>query len=215
MEKKLYRDEHHKVLGGVCAGLADYFGVDVSIIRVLFVLSMVLKGVGFLPYIVLWIVLPRRTNYNFNDPGFKPGVTPGYNPNFNNPNYNNPYSTPHVDYTVPPITPGQPFIPVPPKTSSNVGLIFGVVLIVLGSVFLLDEFDFIPELDFEKVWPVILVAVGAVLIFTGQKKQPWEKEGWNTKANDSTVNADAPGHDKSAYEADKKDDQTGSNPPII
>src|SRR3954465_12935519 len=100
MEKKLYRDEHHKVLGGVCAGLAEYFDVDVSIIRVLFALSLVLKGVGFVPYIILWIVLPRKS-YNFNDPGYKPGVTPGFNPNFSNP-----FSTPHVDYTVPPVMPG-------------------------------------------------------------------------------------------------------------
>src|SRR5476649_1307276 len=60
MEKKLYRDEHHKVIGGVCAGLADYFGIDVSIVRLVFVLTLILKGGGGLLYIILWIVLPKR-----------------------------------------------------------------------------------------------------------------------------------------------------------
>ncbi len=58
MEKKLYRDTHNKVIGGVCSGLAEYFNVDVSIVRVLFLASLILKGGGFLVYIVLMIVLP-------------------------------------------------------------------------------------------------------------------------------------------------------------
>lgn len=60
MEKKLYRDEQHKSIGGVCAGLAEYFNVDVSIVRLVFVLALVLKGVGLIPYIILWIVLPKN-----------------------------------------------------------------------------------------------------------------------------------------------------------
>ena len=139
MEKKLYRDEHRKVIGGVCAGLADYFGVDVSVVRAIFAISLVLKGIGFIPYIVLWIVLPKK-NYNFNNPNINPGVDyTSFNPNFNQ-GYNNP----KVDYSVPPPSASQPFMPSAKK--SNAGLIFGVVLIVLGASFLLDEFNIIPEL---------------------------------------------------------------------
>ena len=172
MEKKLYRDERHKMIGGVCAGLADYFGVDVSIVRVIFVISMCLKGVGLLPYIVLWIVLPKRP-FGFYEP-FNPGVTPGYNPN-----YQQTYGDVKVDYTVPkPPFPGQPFPPYQPvKKSSNVGVMFGVILIALGTIFLVDELNIIPDWDFEKLWPAILVVAGAAIIFGG-KKQPWEKEGW-------------------------------------
>lgn len=208
MEKKLYRDEHHKVLGGVCAGLAEYFDVDVSIIRVLFALSLVLKGVGFVPYIILWIVLPRKS-YNFNDPGYKPGVTPGFNPNFSNP-----FSTPHVDYTVPPVMPGAPFVPAP-KKASNAGIIFGVALIVLGAAFLLDEFDFIPEVDFERIWPVILVAVGITMIFTGQKKQPWEKQGWQAKAEEPAFNPNIPSDADTMDNTVKKEDDQNNYPPVV
>lgn len=174
MEKKLYRDEQHKTVGGVCAGLAEYFNIDISIVRVLFVLAVCLKGVGVLPYIILWIVLPKRP-FNYTNPNFKPGVTPGYNPN-----YNQPFGDVKVDYTVPqPPFPGQPFAPMQPvKKSSNAGVIFGIVLISLGTIFLLDQIDIIPDFDFERLWPIVLVAVGATLIF-GAKKQPWEKEGWH------------------------------------
>jgi len=201
MEKKLYRDEHRKMIGGVCAGLADYFSIDVSIIRAIFLLSLVLKGVGFLPYVVLWIVLPKRM-YDFHNPNAN------INPGVDYTNFNQGYNSPKVDYTVPPPTASHPFMPAPAK-KSNAGLIFGVVLIVLGGVFLLDEFDIFPDFDFEKTWPVILVAIGAMLIFTGQKKEAWEKHEWqnpsattDSKVTDATVeNSDA----------DKKDDQNNSS----
>jgi phage shock protein C len=183
MEKKLYRDEQRKSVGGVCAGLAEYFGIDVSIVRVIFVLSVCLKGIGLLPYIVLWIVLPKKP-FNYTDPTFRPGVTPGYNPN-----YGQPFGDVKVDYTVPPPhTMGQPFAPV--KKTSNAGLMFGVVLIVLGSIFLLDQFDWIPDWDFEKLWPVVLVAVGATLIF-GSKKQPWEKANWHAEKKEAEFKTEA------------------------
>ncbi len=57
--KKLYRDEDSKVLGGVCSGLAAYFGVDVTVIRLLFVIGLPILGISFLTYIILWITAPK------------------------------------------------------------------------------------------------------------------------------------------------------------
>ncbi|WP_258103778.1 PspC domain-containing protein [Marinoscillum sp. MHG1-6] len=56
--KKLYRNNDDRVLGGVAAGIAAYFGVDVVVIRLLFVLTLFLGGSGALLYIVLWIITP-------------------------------------------------------------------------------------------------------------------------------------------------------------
>ena len=56
--KRLYRDENDKVLGGVCAGLANYFNMDRTIIRVIFVILIFSFGFGLIPYIILWIALP-------------------------------------------------------------------------------------------------------------------------------------------------------------
>jgi phage shock protein C len=58
MEKRLYRSRADSMLGGVCGGLAAYFSVDVTLIRLLFVLFAVATGVGILAYFILWLVVP-------------------------------------------------------------------------------------------------------------------------------------------------------------
>lgn len=55
--KRLYRDLNDKVIGGVCSGLANYFGIDVVVVRVIFVI-LAFTGVSILPYIILWIAVP-------------------------------------------------------------------------------------------------------------------------------------------------------------
>src|SRR6267154_840474 len=60
--KKLVRDSRRKVLGGVCAGLAHYFGVDSVWPRLIFALMTLGYGGGILVYIILWIVLPADEN---------------------------------------------------------------------------------------------------------------------------------------------------------
>ena len=55
--KRLFRDENDKVLGGVCSGLANYFNIDVVIARIIFVV-LLFSGVGFLTYIIMWIAVP-------------------------------------------------------------------------------------------------------------------------------------------------------------
>lgn len=57
--KRLYRSINNQVWGGVAAGLADYFGIDISIMRVIFVFCL-FAGFGFIVYIVLWAVLPEK-----------------------------------------------------------------------------------------------------------------------------------------------------------
>ncbi|NNE46662.1 MAG: PspC domain-containing protein [Rhodothermales bacterium] len=59
---KLTRSSSNKVLAGVCAGLADYFGLDPTLVRVGYVLLSVLSAAfpGLLVYIILMLVLPER-----------------------------------------------------------------------------------------------------------------------------------------------------------
>jgi phage shock protein PspC (stress-responsive transcriptional regulator) len=56
--KRLMRSSTDKKIGGVCAGLADYFDLDPTILRVIWVLLVLCAGSGLVFYIVLWIVLP-------------------------------------------------------------------------------------------------------------------------------------------------------------
>ncbi len=57
--KKLYRDTEDRVLGGVSSGIASYFGIDVVLVRILFVISIFLGGAGLIAYIILWIITPE------------------------------------------------------------------------------------------------------------------------------------------------------------
>jgi phage shock protein C len=59
--KRLTRNPDDKMIGGVCAGVADYFGIDVTLVRVLTVLGAVF-GLGSLlvAYVVAWILVPQR-----------------------------------------------------------------------------------------------------------------------------------------------------------
>lgn len=56
----LTRPRQGAVIAGVCAGLADRFGMDANLLRLLFVLSCLLPGPQFIIYLVLWVIMPRR-----------------------------------------------------------------------------------------------------------------------------------------------------------
>ena len=60
MEKKLYRSITDKKLAGVCGGLAEYLGMDSSIIRLILVLAVLFAGVGILAYIIAALVIPQQ-----------------------------------------------------------------------------------------------------------------------------------------------------------
>lgn len=59
-EKKFTRSTTDKMIAGVAGGLAKYFDIDATIVRVLFVLFALAGGPGILAYIILWIVMPEE-----------------------------------------------------------------------------------------------------------------------------------------------------------
>lgn len=191
MEKKLQRDEHNKMIAGVCAGLAEYLSIDITLVRAVFLITLIFHGAGLLPYIVLWIAMPKKL-YSFN----------------NNP-FNN---TGPVDYTVPPTTgpydvpnqPGAPFV-MPPKKASNASIIVGIALVAFGSFFLLDEFDFLPDWDFSRLWPIVFVVMGLVLIFSRKKQNPWDKENWHVTEQPDADIKEEPAKEEPTERTDKED----------
>ena len=60
MEKKLYKVEQGKMIEGVCGGIAEYFNIDPTIIRIAWALLAVCAGSGILAYIICAIVMPRK-----------------------------------------------------------------------------------------------------------------------------------------------------------
>lgn len=64
--KRLYRSGKEKVLGGVCGGVAEYFNIDPIIIRLLWILSIFLWGLGIIFYIIAWIIIPKNPKHKWN-----------------------------------------------------------------------------------------------------------------------------------------------------
>ena len=58
--KRLYRSRTDRVLGGVCAGIGNYLNVDPVLIRVAWVVAFFAAGVGFLAYLIAWIMIPEE-----------------------------------------------------------------------------------------------------------------------------------------------------------
>ncbi|PZP37438.1 MAG: hypothetical protein DI598_21175, partial [Pseudopedobacter saltans] len=63
--RRLYRDENHKILGGVCSGIANYFGIDPVIMRIV---AIIFFGAAFIPYIVIWMVVPSSATKVIGSP---------------------------------------------------------------------------------------------------------------------------------------------------
>lgn len=64
MQKKLYLSEHDKKIFGVCGGLAEYFEIDSTIIRLIWAISIFCFGFGVLPYIIMALIVPKDDNRN-------------------------------------------------------------------------------------------------------------------------------------------------------
>jgi len=58
--KKLYRSRKEKMIAGICGGLSEHFGIDPTLIRVLFVLFAFLGGTALLLYLIMWVIVPLK-----------------------------------------------------------------------------------------------------------------------------------------------------------
>jgi len=57
--RRLERNSDNKMIAGVASGVADFYGLDTSIVRIVWLLSIFLGGIGLVAYVVMWIVLPE------------------------------------------------------------------------------------------------------------------------------------------------------------
>jgi len=135
--KRLYRSRTHKVIGGVAGGIGEYLDIDPVLARILFIVALFAGGVGFLAYIIAWIIIPEQPRES----------TMTMPPDTQQP-------------TMPP-QPQQPSKPEEaPRRGSIVG---GLVLLVLGLLFLGQ--NFLADFNFGDWWPLILVAIGVGLLY--------------------------------------------------
>jgi len=204
MDRKLLRNMHDKVIAGVSSGIAEYMQVDVTIIRLLFVLSTIfLFGTGILVYLVMWIIVPE--NYDpaarfskFNDYFKDAGKASSFNaagfaqpskesepviPTENtSPNWTSSFG--NKGYAEPKAANDFKLYPKDNETGRTVG---GLFLLVIGIYFMLNEFDIIPFwFSLSKLWPLIFVAIGLSFILKSKRKNDWEawKQEQNLKEED-------------------------------
>lgn len=137
--KKLYRSRKDKMIGGVAGGLAEYFDIDPTLIRIIFVVTLFVGGGGFLAYIILWIVIPEEP-FVFVTPDTSSAQTSG------------------SQTTNPPPAPGE-YYETRHQKKRNIG---GAILIVIGVLFLMD--NLMPRFHFGDFWPLILIAIGIGLL---------------------------------------------------
>ena len=138
--KRLERSRTNRVIAGVCAGLADYFKIDIALMRVLFVVATICGSFGFWMYVILWIVVPEE---NILGPGSS-----------NQQSYGD-----TID-----ITPNDE---KDDKKSVNGAMIASLILIFIGLVALIDNFT--PIAWVWKLWPVPLIIIGVVLLINSTK----------------------------------------------
>ncbi|MEE1885093.1 PspC domain-containing protein [Pedobacter flavus] len=190
MEKKLYRNEHDKMLAGVCSGLGNYLGIEVTIVRLVMVLlTFVLVFSPIIVYIILWVILPVNPNgmQYFNT--FNSSAGSQFN-SANDPNdfnkagqWENKWNMPNEGFNT-------NFNPDNFRPKNNNGkIIAGVILIVLGGLFLVRELEILPYwFSVRKLWPLIFVGLGLAFIFKSKKDKQFEEfKAANEKYN-STVN---------------------------
>lgn len=155
MERRLYRSRTDRMIAGVCGGLADYFDVDPTLVRIAFVVLFFLHGVGLLAYIILAIVLPQKgseaskpsdvVRENLSDIGRTASeFGDDLRTRFDQEGYE---ASDRVQRR---------------ERRRN---LFGIILILLGVLFLMANLGLLWWINFNLIWPLILVAIGLLLLF--------------------------------------------------
>lgn len=161
MQNKLYRSRKFRVFGGVAGGLAEYFHLDVILVRILFIIITLFSGLGILFYIVLWIVVPEEPfdmAYGFKMPQGEPASPPESSTG----------SSAEGEKAGENIF-GSPDFTVPPPAAKNTGRVTaGAILIIIGVLFLADKI--FPYFDFSDILPVALIGIGGILIWNSIRK---------------------------------------------
>jgi phage shock protein C len=181
MPNRLYRSRRDRMLAGVAGGLAEMWGADPSLVRVLWALLVIFTGgIALLVYIVMAIVVPDE------DEVFGPDAGRG--------SVGFPDTGEATDSTGVAVRPPRP--PArPDRGGLPAGVLFGGFLVLLGAFFLVREF--LPQIDFDWFWPLILVAIGVVLITSamGRGPRPGGPRPDDPRPDDSGANGGPPSDD--------------------
>lgn len=160
MEKKLYRSRSDRMIWGVCGGLAKYFDIDPVIIRIIAVLLVFANGVGILAYIILAIVVPLESS-KVTEPKdvIKENVEEMKE---------TASQIRHEIHSA--FTRKEDTSEETTRAKHHTGNILGAILIIIGILFLLASFNLLWWLRWVYLWPLIIVAIGVLIIFSTRRR---------------------------------------------
>lgn len=167
MEKRLYRSRRDRMIAGVCAGVAEYFTADPTLVRIIWVLvTLVSGGLGILAYVAAMIVVPEAprlprddaaTTYREDAPSTPPseraesaGDGGADGAAGNRAAAGGSAEPERTDFR---------------ETNPHGRAILGVILVALGAFFLVRNlFPWIPFFESRYVWPSLLILIGIVVL---------------------------------------------------
>ncbi len=152
MKTKLYRSQTNRMLGGVCGGLSKYFEIDLTVIRIFFVMLTLLGGFGPLLYFILWIVIPPEGHVLVEG---KPDVLDGE----------------EIKERAEMVR--DDFVSAVQQPNKNTTRFIGIALILAGGFFLIRQLDlyWLRWLDNGVLWAGLILLAGIALLMRAMKKE--------------------------------------------
>lgn len=140
MEKRIYRSTTDQVIGGVCGGLGEYFEIDPTIIRLVWAIA-VFAGVGFLAYIIAWIVIPEKPR-GYDASSFQSETADFQSDSFQKPK----------------------------RRRDNTSVIVGAILVFIGASYIVQRFFRFIRIDQRLILSVFLIIIGAYILTKKKNK---------------------------------------------
>lgn len=138
--KQLHRSINNRRIAGVAAGIAEYFNIDPTPVRLIWLLAIFVGGTGFLAYVIAWIVIPEA-----------------------------PYASNEASQTPINITPTEQTEATESDDKRRLRLTYaGIFLILLGGIFLLREF--LPWQLSRFSWALFLIALGVFMLLPRKRR---------------------------------------------
>ncbi|MFN0072770.1 MAG: PspC domain-containing protein [Chloroflexota bacterium] len=151
LPRRLYRKREGKMVAGVAAGLADYFDVDPTLVRLVFVIAALINGIGIFVYIIMSFIVPELTSVTHDEEPMDEEAT--------------------AMNETPRIEPGAPLQTSVTDTGEHRWrrreqrhTWAGLILIALGALFLAQNLGLLWWWNWRVFWPMVLICVGALLL---------------------------------------------------
>jgi len=158
MDKRLFRSRTDRMLWGVCGGLAHYFAIDPVIVRLIFILTIFFGGFGIMAYIILAIVVPVESSQ-----ASEPRETIKENVQEMKETAQSLGKEIHATLS------GKEQEKESDSHNRTITIV-GFVIIIAGIIFLLSSiFSWFHWWSWAFVWPVILITIGLLIIFSRRK----------------------------------------------